>query len=72
MKVIDQAKAAIDADENGDFYFNVGETAYYLNEFMVVPHEGQLMGVTHITNTGGIQIVLDELNEEVHYTIFTD
>jgi hypothetical protein len=72
MKVIAQAKAAIDSDGNGDLYFNVGETSYYLNEFMLVPHEGQAMGVSHITNTGGIQIVLDELNEEVHYTIFTD
>lgn len=72
MKVIAQAKAAIDSDENGDLYFAVGETSYYLNEFMLVSQEGQAMGVSHITNTGGIQIVLDELNEEVHYTIFTD
>ena len=49
----------------------VGETTYYLNEFIKVK-DGEFDGVTHITNTGGIAIKIDEANEEVNYSIFTN
>ena len=72
MKVIETETTSINFDQEGDAYFMVGDIAYYLNEFMLMPHEGELTGVTHVTNTGGIQIVVDEVNEEVEYTFFTN
>ena len=72
MANLETSTAPIVADQEGDHYFMVGETAYYLNEFMLIPHEGELTGVSHVTNTGGIQIVVDEVNEEVEYTFFTN
>lgn len=72
MKIVDIQTANINFDQDGEAYFMVGETAYYLNEFMLMPHEGELMGVTHITNTGGIQVRVDGYNEEVEYSIFTE
>ena len=71
MKLLETETASISFDQEGDAYFMVGETAYYLNEFMLMPYEGELTGVSHVTNTGGIQIVVDEVNEEVEYTFFT-
>jgi hypothetical protein len=49
----------------------VGETVYYLNEFMKTLGNRDFDGVAHITNQGGIGIKVDEVNEEVEYTIFT-
>ena len=72
MKLLGTETASISYDMEGDPYFMVGETVYYLNEFMLMPHEGELTGVSHVTNTGGIQIVVDEVNEEVEYTFFTN
>ena len=72
MKLLETETASISYDMEGDPYFMVGEIVYYLNEFMLMPHEGELMGVSHVTNTGGIQIVVDEVNEEVEYTFFTN
>jgi len=60
---------SISFDQEGDAYFMVGDLAYYLNEFMET--EGDYDGVTSITNTGGIGINIDEVNEEVEYTFFT-
>jgi len=71
MKVLETETASISFDQEGDPYFMVGDIAYYLSEFMLMPHEGELMGVTHVSNTGGIQIVVDEMNEEVEYSFFT-
>ena len=48
----------------------VGETPYHLNEF--IKTTGKYDGVTHITNTGGMGINIDEINEEVQYTFFTN
>ena len=45
------------------------DLVYYLNEFM--KSESEFDGVTHIANTGGIGIKIDEANEEVEYTFFT-
>ena len=72
MNRLETETTSICFDQEGDAYFMVGDIAYYLNEFMLMPHEGELMGISHVTNTGGIQIVVDEVNEEVEYTFFTN
>jgi len=69
MVSIEQETASISFDMEGDPYFMVGDTAYYLNEFMKT--EGEYDGITSITNTGGMGINIDEANEQVKYTIFT-
>ena len=68
---LESSTAPIVADQEGDHYFMVGETVYYLNEFMKTLGNRDFDGVAHITNQGGIGIKLDEANEEVEYTIFT-
>ena len=71
MTNIETSTAPIVADQEGDHYFMVGETIYYLNEFVKTLGNRDFDGVAHITNQGGIGIKLDEANEEVEYTIFT-
>ena len=68
---LETSTAPIVADQEGDHYFMVGETVYYLNEFMKTLGNRDFDGVAHITNQGGIGIKVDEANEEVEYTIFT-
>ena len=67
---LESSTAPIVADQEGDHYFMVGETVYYLNEFMKTLGNRDFDGVAHITNQGGIGIKVDEANEEVEYTIF--
>ena len=69
MKIIETETASISFDQEGDAYFIAGDLVYYLNEFM--KSESEFDGVTHIANTGGIGIKVDEANEEVEYTLFT-
>ena len=71
MTNLETSTAPIVADQEGDHYFMVGETVYYLNEFMKTLGTRDFDGVAHITNQGGIGIKVDEVNEEVEYTIFT-
>ena len=71
MTNLETSTAPIIADQEGDHYFMVGETVYYLNEFMKTLGNRDFDGVAHITNQGGIGIKVDEINEEVEYTIFT-
>jgi len=71
MTNLETSTAPIVADQEGDHYFMVGETVYYLNEFMKTLGNRDFDGVAHITNQGGIGIKIDEANEEVEYTIFT-
>ena len=68
---LESSTAPIVADQEGDHYFMVGETVYYLNEFVKTLGNRDFDGVAHITNQGGIGIKVDEANEEVEYTIFT-
>ena len=70
MTNLETSTAPIVADQEGDHYFMVGETVYYLNEFMKTLGNRDFDGVAHISNQGGIGIKLDEANEEVEYTIF--
>ena len=71
MANLETSTAPIIADQEGDHYFMVGDTVYYLNEFMKTLGNRDFDGVAHITNQGGIGIKVDEVNEEVEYTIFT-
>ena len=71
MTNLETSTAPIIADQEGDHYFMVGETIYYLNEFVKTLGNRDFDGVAHITNQGGIGIKVDEVNEEVEYTIFT-
>jgi len=71
MTNLETSTAPIVADQEGDHYFMVGDTVYYLNEFMKTLGNRDFDGVAHITNQGGIGIKIDEANEEVEYTIFT-
>ena len=68
---LENSTAPIVADQEGDHYFMVGDTVYYLNEFVKTLGNRDFDGVAHITNQGGIGIKVDEANEEVEYTIFT-
>lgn len=74
MKLIDSGGAHINPDQEGDFYFNVGETVYYLSEFIKIKQvrgvEGN--GVTHLSNTSLMVITIDEANEYVEYKIYTN
>ena len=74
MKLIDSGGAHINPDQEGDFYFNVGESVYYLSEFIKIKQvrgvEGD--GVTHLSNTGMMVIDIDEANEYVEYKIYTN
>ena len=71
MTNLETSTAPIIADQEGDHYFMVGDTVYYLYEFMKTLGNRDFDGVAHITNQGGIGIKVDEVNEEVEYTIFT-
>ena len=71
MTNLETSTAPIIADQEGDHYFMVGDTVYYLDEFMKTLGNRDFDGVAHITNQGGIGIKVDEVNEEVEYTIFT-
>ena len=71
MTNLETSTAPIVSDQEGDHYFMVGDTVYYLNEFMKTLGNRDFDGVAHITNQGGIGIKVDEVNEEVEYTIFT-
>ena len=71
MTNLETSTAPLGVDQEGDHYFMVGETVYYLNEFMKTLGNRDFDGVAHITNQGGIGIKVDEANEEVEYTIFT-
>ena len=82
FKVIDKGRSPIHPDQEGEFYFEIGETVYYLNEFAAplrrFKHynaEGEFgegyEGVTSTSNVGCIGINIDEADEYVNYAIFT-
>jgi hypothetical protein len=75
MVILNTETTTISFDMDGDAYFMVGDTVYYLNDFVklndffgVNPFDG----VTHITNTGGVGIKINEAEETVEYSFFTN
>lgn len=70
MNIVEQDTATISIDMEGDARFMVGNTAYYLNEFLRMD-SGKFDAITHITNVGGMGIKINEAEETVDYTIFT-
>jgi len=71
MKVIDKGGSHLLADQEGDYYFWIGETVYYLTEFVKTLGNKDYDGVAHISNTGGIGIKINDAEEYVDYEIFT-
>jgi hypothetical protein len=70
MKVINKGDSPIHIDQEGDAYFYVGDTVYYINEFMIVK-DGKHDAIASISNTGGIGIKINDAEEYVNYEIFT-
>jgi len=70
MKLIETETSSLEFDQDGDAYFMANGVANYINEFMKADG-GDFDGVTHITNTSGMGINIDEANDEVEYSIFT-
>lgn len=75
MVILNTETTTISFDMDGDAYFMVGDIVYYLNDFVrlddffgVNPFDG----VTHITNTGGVGIKINEAEETVEYSFFTN
>ena len=74
MVILNKETSAISFDMEGDAYFMVGETTYYLSDFVKLDDfwgVNPFDGVTHITNTGGMGIKIKEADEEVEYSFFT-
>lgn len=70
MKVIDKGGSHIHTDQEGDAYFYIDDTTYYINEFMIV-EGGKHDAIASISNTGGIGIKINDVEEYVNYEIFT-
>ncbi len=65
MKIIETGTASISFDQEGDAYFMTDDLVYYLSEFM--KSESEFDGVTHIANTGGIGIKVNEAGNVTHF-----
>ena len=63
--VVDRGTAEIEFDMNGDAFFMVDETKYFLNEFMRADNSPTI-GYKTLTNTGGITANIDTSGEEVY------
>lgn len=74
MKLIDSGGAHVNLDQEGDAYFHLGNTVYYLNDFIKIRQVRGIKGdgVTHLSNTGMMIIDIDQANEYVEYKIYTD
>jgi hypothetical protein len=73
MNVVFKGQATIYADQEGNHYFHHGETTWYLEDFMKSDPKNNLgySAGTHISNTGGILINVNESEESVDYAIVT-
>ena len=64
--VVDRGTAEIEFDMNGDAFFMVDDTKYFLNEFMRADNSPTI-GYMTLTNTGGITANIDPSGEEVYF-----
>jgi hypothetical protein len=61
--------AEIQFDMEGDAFFTTdGGSTFYLNEFLM---DSDGKGVSHISNVAGIEVVVNDLQDEVRYKFFT-
>lgn len=74
MKLIDSGGAHVNLDQEGDPYFHLDNTVYYLNDFIEIRQVMGIKGdgVTHISNTSMMVIDMDQANEYVDYRIYTN
>lgn len=64
--VVDRGTAEIQFDQEGDAYFMVEGTVYYLNEFMRADGNPGV-GYKTLSNTGGIAATIGSTGEEVYF-----
>jgi hypothetical protein len=71
MKILIEEQATLFYDQEGHPYFHHGETTWYLEDFLRIDpkHNFGYYAGTHISNTGGILINVDEKEEIVHFAI---
>ena len=61
--------AEIQFDMEGDAFFTTdGGSTFYLNQFFFAP-DGK--AVTHVSNVAGIEVEINDLQDEVKYKLFT-
>lgn len=61
--------AEIQFDMEGDAFFTTDDgSTFYLNEFLMDP-DGK--GVAHISNVAGIEVEINDLQDEVKYKLLT-
>jgi hypothetical protein len=74
MKILKQGESRLEYGQDGEPYFVVGECVWHIDQFTVHKFDPPLHGYyasTHISNTGGIAIRIDDEQEVVHYAIVT-
>lgn len=61
--------AEIQFDMEGDAFFTTDNgITFYLNEFLI---DSDGKRVSHISNVAGIEVVVNDLQDEVRYKFFT-
>lgn len=64
--VVDRGTADIEFNMEGEAFFVVDDTRYFLNEFMRADNSPTI-GYKTLTNTGGITANIDPSGEEVYF-----
>ena len=64
--VVDRGTADIEFNMEGEAFFVVDNTRYFLNEFMRADNSPTI-GYKTLTNTGGITANIDPSGEEVYF-----
>jgi hypothetical protein len=64
--VMDRGTAEIQFDQEGEAFFMVDDTAFYLNEFMRADDTPNV-GYLTLSNIGGLSASIDPTGEEVYF-----